>query len=209
MTRVSAYQMACLSIGVIVGAYWFRVVRMARKARKKTGRAANFFPPEPLGRVLRVIWIPVIVVWIVHPFVTASGHARGSVLGPLYATAWVAFPAALAAGACLWASRRCWKIMGKNWRMGIDPAEQNALVLAGPYAYVRHPIYALSQAMMLATVLALPSPLMIAAGATHLLLLQWEARREEQHLTNIHGQQYADYCSAVGRFVPRFHRHFQ
>src|SRR5947209_2979731 len=134
MDRTLAYRLATLAIGLIVGAYWARVVRMARKARKKTGRAANFFPPEALGRVLRVIWIPVIVLWIVQPFVTASGLIHAGVFVPLFASPWIAWPAAVAAGACLWASRRCWKIMGKNWRMGIDPAEKNGLVLSGPYA---------------------------------------------------------------------------
>jgi protein-S-isoprenylcysteine O-methyltransferase Ste14 len=91
--------------------------------------------------------------------------------------------------------------------MGIDPTEQNALVLAGPYAYVRHPIYALSQIMMIATVIAIPTPLFITAGLIHLLLLQWEARREEQHLTHIHGDHYVAYCTAVGRFIPKLTRH--
>ena len=94
--------------------------------------------------------------------------------------------------------------MGKNWRMGIDPNEQNPLIVTGPYAYVRHPIYALSQAMLVLTVLAIPSPLMIAAGVMHVLLLQWEARREEGHLRGVHGTKYDEYCEGVGRFVPRF-----
>jgi protein-S-isoprenylcysteine O-methyltransferase Ste14 len=92
--------------------------------------------------------------------------------------------------------------MGKNWRMGIDPAEKNPLLVAGPFACVRHPIYALSQAMMLATLVAIPSPLMLAAGTCHLSLIQWEARREESHLKQVHGQPYADYCARVRRFVP-------
>ena len=87
--------------------------------------------------------------------------------------------------------------------MGIDPNEQNALVVGGPYAYVRHPIYALSQGMMIVTVLAIPSPVMIAAGLLHVVLLQWEARREEGHLRGVHGEKYVKYCEGVGRFVPR------
>jgi protein-S-isoprenylcysteine O-methyltransferase Ste14 len=44
---------------------------------------------------------------------------------------------------------------------------------------------------------------MIAAAAVHLLLLQWEARREERHLSQIHGAEYDQYRAAVGRFFPR------
>jgi protein-S-isoprenylcysteine O-methyltransferase Ste14 len=201
-----AYRLAVLVIGMVVGAYWLRVLRMARKARKKTGRAANFVPRETVGRLLRIVWVPVVVVWVVHPFFTAATRPAPLVVQPLFASGWIAWPAALAAGACLWASRICWKTMGKNWRMGIDPTEQNALVLGGPYTYVRHPIYALSQAMMVATVVAIPSPLMIAAGLMHVLLLQWEARREEGHLRGVHGLKYVEYCEGVGRFVPRLGR---
>jgi protein-S-isoprenylcysteine O-methyltransferase Ste14 len=87
--------------------------------------------------------------------------------------------------------------------MGIDPSERTTLVFTGPYAWVRHPIYALSLMMMLATMLALPSPLMLTAGVTHLALLVWEARREEHYLAALHGATYRQYCSRVGRFVPR------
>ena len=44
-----AYRLAAVSMGLIIGAYWARVARMARKARRNTGRAANFLPPEPIG----------------------------------------------------------------------------------------------------------------------------------------------------------------
>jgi protein-S-isoprenylcysteine O-methyltransferase Ste14 len=199
-----AYRLAALGIGLVVSGYWLRVSRMAYKARKKTGRAANFVPKESIGRALRLIWIPIVIVWIGGPFLTAAGGTRWALLKPLYASALVAWPAAAVAGACLLLSRACWKTMGKNWRMGIDPGEQNALVVAGPFGYVRHPIYALSQAMMLATVLAIPSPIMITVGLMHVLLLQWEARREEAHMRNVHGTAYVEYCAGVSRFLPRF-----
>ena len=62
--------------------------------------------------------------------------------------------------AALAATLVCWKRMGRDWRMGIDPAERTRLIVTGPYAYVRHPIYALSQLMMLGTVIAVPAPAM-------------------------------------------------
>jgi protein-S-isoprenylcysteine O-methyltransferase Ste14 len=56
---------------------------------------------------------------------------------------------------------------------------------------------------MLATMVAVPTWPMIIVGVIHLLLLQWEARREEQHLINVHGDIYRDYYKRVGRFLPR------
>lgn len=202
-----SYRILLLLLGLIVAGYWARVVRMARKARKTTGRAANFLPPEPVGRVLRILWVPVVIVWVAHPFVTALAAPRARIVNPLWASPWIAGPAVLAAAACFWASRICWRAMGKNWRMGIDPAERTALVVGGPFAYVRHPIYALSQAMMLASAIALPSPLMLGAALLHVLLLQWEARREEGHMLRQHGDDYSAYCARVRRFVPTPQRH--
>jgi protein-S-isoprenylcysteine O-methyltransferase Ste14 len=202
-----AYRVSVLILGLIIAAYWARVLRMARKARQKTGRAANFLPPEPLGRVLRVLWIPIVIVWIVHPIVTALALPWTHTMAPLWASVWISGPAVAVACGCFWASRICWRTMGKNWRMGIDPGEQTSLVVAGPFAYVRHPIYALSQAMMLASIAALPSLLMIVTGFVHIVLMQWEARREERYMTQVHGQAYVDYSAHVRRFVPAPRRH--
>ena len=196
------YRIVVLVLGLITAAYWGRVVRMARKARQKTGRAANFLPPEPIGKLLRILWIPVVIVWVAHPFVTAICSPKQIVVRPIIASHWIAVPAVIVAAVSFWATRTCWRTMGKSWRMGIDPSERTSLVLGGPYAYVRHPIYALSQAMFIASAVALPSPLMIGAAITHVLLMQWEARREEAHLCRVHGEEYSAYCSRVRRFLP-------
>ncbi len=175
---------------------------MAWKMRRKTGRAANFIPAEPLGRVLRIIWQPVILAWIGLPFAAAFKAPSHGPDVPLFQSPILQWAGVATALFCLLATRACWRRMGKSWRMGIDPNEKTALIFTGPYAYVRHPIYALSSLMMLATVIVLPTPLMFVVAAIHLLLLQWEARREERNLSRIHGQQYDQYCSRVGRFIP-------
>ncbi len=86
------------------------------------------------------------------------------------------------------------------------PALAARLVVTGAYAFLRHPIYALSSLLMLCTMAILPSPAMLAVGAVHLALLQWEARREESYLLGVHGAAYADYAARTGRFWPRFRR---
>ncbi len=87
--------------------------------------------------------------------------------------------------------------------MGIDPNEKNPLIATGPFAYVRHPIYALSATMMAASMIALPAPLLLAAGGIHISLLFWESVREEGHLLRVHGAVYAEYRRRVGRFLPK------
>lgn len=192
-----------LCIGLIVGFYWARVIKLVYKTRRLTGRAANFLPPEPLGRALRIVWYPTVVVWIVAPLVTAFVHRRPNFLELLFINQVIAGLAVAVAFAALAATMVCWRLMGTSWRMGIDPNEKTQLIITGPYAYVRHPIYALSSALMIASVIAVPSPLMIIAGVIHLIFLQWEARREEQYLVGTHGPMYSEYLRRVGRFTPR------
>lgn len=186
-----------LCIGLIVGAYWARVVKLVIKARRQTGRDANFVPPEPLGRALRIIWYPTVLLWIAHP--TFNAWRPVAQLYHVPAVRWCGVTIALLA---LLATLVCWKKMGKSWRMGIDPNEKTQLVVSGPYAFVRHPIYALSSLLMIASVVALPTVLMILLACIHLLFLQWEARREERYLVQLHGPSYQQYMSTVGRFIP-------
>jgi protein-S-isoprenylcysteine O-methyltransferase Ste14 len=189
-------------IGLIIAAYWMRVVRMVIKARRR-GRDAHFVPRESVGRRLRIIWYPVVALWVIHPFVNAFDAKPQALLRPILQNQIVIWLAAAVAACAFTLTYICWRRMGRSWRMGIDPADQTALITTGLYAYVRHPIYALSSLMMLATLAAIPSPLMAVIAVIHLVFLQWEARREERHLLAAHGENYADYCRKTGRFLPR------
>ncbi|MDB5296928.1 MAG: hypothetical protein JWO31_2911 [Phycisphaerales bacterium] len=197
-----------LVIGGTVALYWYRVLRMARKQRRRTGRAANLVPPEPLGRALRVLWAPAVTCWMAQPVASAFGGGPGwarwpAALRPVVDVGWARWACAAAVVAGYLATRACWARMGASWRMGIDPGERTPLVVGGPFAYVRHPIYALSAGMMAAAAAAVPSPLMLAAAVVHIGLLWWESSREERHLLAAHGPAYADYRRRVGRLVPR------
>jgi len=187
-----------LCIGIIVGFYWARVIKLVFKQRRRAGHSANFLPAELLGRTLRLIWYPLVALWIALPLLAAWG-----LLHPLYDLPLVQWGAVAVAVLALALTMVCWKRMGKSWRMGIDPNEKTQLIISGPYAYVRHPIYALSSLLMIASAIAVPSTAMIAIAVIHCALLQWEARREEKYLLQTHGQAYGNYLAGVGRFIPR------
>jgi protein-S-isoprenylcysteine O-methyltransferase Ste14 len=197
--------------GLIVAAYWMRVIRMVLRAKRREGHDAAFVPRERLGRALRYIWAPVIGLWIVLPLASALGRGLPRIIKPLwdytrhlrYIGPPISWSALVVVVFSYIATLICWQKMGKSWRMGIDPDDKTALVCTGPYAYIRHPIYALSSLLMLMTLVIVPSPLMVAAGVIHLALLQWEARREERHLLRVHGDEYRRYASRAGRFLPK------
>jgi protein-S-isoprenylcysteine O-methyltransferase Ste14 len=200
-----------LIAALIVTAYWARAMRLAYKFKKQTGNAANFTPPEDLGRKIRILWRPLVLLWIAHFFINAltSQPKLPFLLRPLAQNqilSWIAV-AILAAG--LAATLICWKRMGKSWRMGINPNEKTQLIVSGPYAYIRHPIYAIQSLMLLASAALLPSPLMLISCLLMITFLQWEARREEKYLVIHHGQGYIDYCRQTGGFVPRSFRAYR
>lgn len=194
--------LAALSIGLIVGFYWGRVIKLVYKTRRLTGKAANFLPPEPLGRFLRIIWYPTVGLWIAHPLSLGIYPNQPAFLRPIFHHPIIAALAVLIALAALAATMVCWRKMGKSWRMGIDPGEKTQLIVSGPYAYVRNPIYALSSILMIASAIAVPSSLMFILAIIHLIFLQWEARREEKYLLTTHGEEFGRYMKTVGRFIP-------
>ncbi len=201
-----AYLAAVATAGIIVGFYWVRVLRLVRKTRRKHGTSAQFVPREPLGRALRIIWYPTVTLWALHPWITLgfalSGHTAPRLLTPLCTSLLLALPATAIAIAAMWATLVCWRKMGSSWRMGINPGEKTELVVSGPYSRVRHPIYALSSTLMLASAAVIPSPAMLVAAAVHVAFLRWESYREELNLIAVHGEAYAAYMRSTGAFFP-------
>jgi protein-S-isoprenylcysteine O-methyltransferase Ste14 len=191
-----------LVVGAVAAIYWIRVFQMVLQSRKKSGHGANLIPPRPLDKAIRVIWTPATFAAFFVRVPQRYPAALRPVLTLWHLPAPIGWAAAVAAVVGLLATFVCWKRMGTSWRMGIDPDERTQLVCSGPYAYVRHPIYGLSTVLMVCTVLAVPNVVMFVAGALHALALQWEARREESHLTNVHGDEYRQYARCTGRFFP-------
>ena len=189
-----------LCVGLIVAFYWGRVIKLVLKTRRLTGRAANFLPPETLGRILRIIWYPNVAAWVILPLVMAFVFVPPTKF-------WYILPleivAVVLAFVDLYLTMICWRKMGKDWRMGIDPNEKNTLIITGPYALVRHPIYALQCLLALLTFVAVPHLLVAIVAFIQIVLLQWEARREEKHMASVHGETYINYMRQVGRFIPR------
>jgi protein-S-isoprenylcysteine O-methyltransferase Ste14 len=202
---ITPFSWPAVIIGLILGVYWLCVLMLVWRTKRTVGRAANFVPPERLGRLLRWIWVPVVLLWIflpmLMPFVVGLPWGLAPISFPGDSLLqWVAVLVTVVAFAitCV-----CWIKMGSSWRMGIDPNERTALVVTGPFAYVRNPIYGLSQLLVLTALCALPSPVMLVIALLHMGLMQWEVRREEQCLLQLHGAPYAAYMQNVGRFLPR------
>jgi protein-S-isoprenylcysteine O-methyltransferase Ste14 len=93
--------------------------------------------------------------------------------------------------------------MGDSWRIGVEPEERTELVVSGPFAVVRNPIFGFTIPMAIGFTLMVPSVLAFAALAIVALSLELLVRAvEEPHLLRVHGDAYRQYASRVGRFVP-------
>ena len=93
--------------------------------------------------------------------------------------------------------------MGSEWRIGIDTEERTGLVTNGWFAFVRNPIFT---AMMLTAsgfVLMVPNIIAVIAFVSLVVAIELQVRYvEEPHLHRLHGNDYRDYASHVGRFLP-------
>ena len=190
--------------------YWAGVLVQARRVQKKIGRSPNMTPRTAKERVLWLGWLLVIAVWIGQPFfiggenVAAGKNAWAFVrLCPqmLHVAAMITGLVLVVAGyaGTLW----CYAIMGSAWRIGVNEQEKNALVTSGPFARVRHPIYALQVLMLAGAVLLLPTICSLVVLASHLLCVWLKAADEEAYLIATHGESYRAHIARTGRLFPR------
>jgi protein-S-isoprenylcysteine O-methyltransferase Ste14 len=190
-----------------VALYWGTVMLLVLAKRLRHGRAAGLLPSHAYERRLWLLIVPVVAAWILLPILAAKSHTPwirlpswASTVAVVYAIRWIA---GLFAVGCYFLSLYCWLVLGRRWSMAIVPGGTTELVRRGPYRWVRHPIYGLSVAIMLASaIVTLTVPMAVAAGL-HFVALTLKARHEEQHLTANFGPEYEQYCREVGRFWPR------
>ena len=195
-----------LVVALTISAYWLRVGAMVVRARRKQHHDVGVIPERSAERALWLILVPVIACWCALPWLGVT-HERGVFAVPSFARGTPAYAAirwlaAAAAVLCLVLTIQCWRRMGRDWRMDISD-RNTSLITDGLFAKVRHPIYAFSIALMIATAIVLPSVAMLIVAAAHIALMNIKARSEEAHLARLHGDVYRRYVERTGRFVPR------
>ena len=183
--------------------YWAGVLLLARRVRKQIGRSPNMTPRGTKERVLWLGWLLAIAVWIGQPFFVGEKawilvrlcplliHVGGLIVGLALVIAGYA--------ATLW----CYRIMGSAWRIGVNEKEKNQLVTTGPFARVRHPIYALQVLMLAGAVLLLPTACSLLLLGFHLVCVWIKASDEETYLLTVHGDAYRQHIARTGRIFPK------
>jgi protein-S-isoprenylcysteine O-methyltransferase Ste14 len=93
--------------------------------------------------------------------------------------------------------------MGNSWRVGIDSKQRTALVIAGPFRWVRNPIYDGLLVFAAANVLIIPTWLSFASFVMLVVCIEVQVRYvEEPHLLREYGAAYRSWAARTGRFFP-------
>jgi protein-S-isoprenylcysteine O-methyltransferase Ste14 len=112
---------------------------------------------------------------------------------------WVGFCFTVAGSAfALWA--RAW--LGSNWSATVTVKKHHEFIQSGPYAIVRHPIYAGLLLAILGTALAMGEVRGLLALALAFAAWFRKARIEEAFLVEQFGNPYVCYCHEVKQLIP-------
>jgi protein-S-isoprenylcysteine O-methyltransferase Ste14 len=194
-------------LAATISTYWLCAGVMIFRVRRKTRKPVGVVPEQGLERLMWIIWVPLIAAWITLPYLAISHTAPLLAVPELVrahpALAALRWAAALCGVFCLAMTIECWLRMGKSWRIAVTPRDRTKLVTDGLYAFIRHPIYALSILLMLCSAVVVATLPMLVVAVVHITLMLVKARNEERFLLENHGDAYAAYCRNTGRFFPR------
>lgn len=92
--------------------------------------------------------------------------------------------------------------LGTNWSRSVTIKQDHQLIVSGPYALVRHPIYTGILTGFLGTVVAEGQVRAIVAFALIAAVLWYKLRMEEQWMRSQFGDTYASYARRTAALVP-------
>jgi len=92
--------------------------------------------------------------------------------------------------------------LGSNWSGSVVFKEDHELIVKGPYAMVRHPIYTGLLTMMLGSAVAYGEPYGFVLFGAATVVFFYKSRREERLMARHFPDQYAAYRRRVKAIVP-------
>jgi protein-S-isoprenylcysteine O-methyltransferase Ste14 len=90
---------------------------------------------------------------------------------------------------------------GRSFRVGIDTEHPDKLVTTGIFALSRNPVYVAFAAVLLGQFLIFPNWILLAYMVGGVWLFHRQVLLEEEYLKSHYGQEYAEYCDRVRRYL--------
>ena len=169
--------------------YWVVSAFGARTTRRRESLASRLSHALPLAvGVTLIAWPQLQVRWLSLPLLPRSPLRFGGALA--LAAAGLAFT--------VWARVH----LGRNWSGSVTLKEGHGLILSGPYAWVRHPIYTgLLMALLGSAVACGELRAAIGLGVVAAAFVR-KLRIEERFMRESFPQQYPRYCAQVPALIP-------
>ncbi len=186
--RAMQPELAILILWLAWGASWMAAFPWVDPASRRAGLRAELGYWIAMGLGAALLFVP------------AFGYFGAPMIWrPGLAGSWSCV-ALVAAGAafCWWARLR----LGRLWSPGVALKPNHRVVDTGPYAIVRHPMYAGLLLAAYATVAAKSTPWAVAGALLVTLGVWMKARLEERFLRRELGEAYDAYAARVPMLVP-------
>jgi protein-S-isoprenylcysteine O-methyltransferase Ste14 len=90
---------------------------------------------------------------------------------------------------------------GNSFRVGIDTEHPDKLITTGVFAFSRNPIYVAFAFVLLGQFLVFSNWILLFYLCAAIWLFHRQVLREEDYLKIHYGQEYADYCNRVRRYL--------
>ena len=93
-------------------------------------------------------------------------------------------------------------VLGRNWSREVTVKQDHELIVTGPYALARHPIYTGLFGGLLGSAIAVGRWRALLGAALVMLALWLKLRLEEKWMRKEFGAAYEDYCRRVRALIP-------
>ena len=157
-------------------------------------RQEGLFILATLRPIAAVFWIGVIA-WMVDP----GWMEWSSVSLPVWLRWTGVGVVVIACGLLVWTFRS----LGGNLTDTVVTRQAHTLVMQGPYAWIRHPLYDAAALLTAAVSLIAANWFLFVIGVVLFFLLMIRTRTEEENLVIRFGDGYRTYMDRTGRFLPR------
>jgi protein-S-isoprenylcysteine O-methyltransferase Ste14 len=98
------------------------------------------------------------------------------------------------------------RALGRNVSPTVMTHADHELVTTGPYRWIRNPLYTAGGLIFAGLGLVAASWFLLGGAALAVLLVRLRLPEEEAQLEDRFGQEYREYVSRTGRFLPRWSR---